>query len=81
MADEAAPGKVGSGFPSGTATSHKCPQCGKPAAPRFAPFCSLRCQRIDLGRWLKGDYVIPGRPDEDAGRPDVPAPADDPDAE
>jgi endogenous inhibitor of DNA gyrase (YacG/DUF329 family) len=41
----------------------------------------LRCQRIDLGRWLKGDYVIPGRPDEDAGRPDVPAPADDPDAE
>jgi len=81
MADEAVPGKVCSGFPPGTATSHKCPQCGKPAVPRFAPFCSARCQRIDLGRWLKGDYVIPGRPDEDAGRTDVPAPAGDQDAE
>jgi len=22
------------------------------------PFCSPRCQRIDLGRWLDGDYRI-----------------------
>jgi endogenous inhibitor of DNA gyrase (YacG/DUF329 family) len=38
----------------------KCPECSKPAEERFAPFCSSRCQQIDLGRWLKGDYVIPG---------------------
>jgi endogenous inhibitor of DNA gyrase (YacG/DUF329 family) len=27
---------------------------------RFRPFCSRRCADIDLGRWFKGDYVIPG---------------------
>ncbi|KRE17654.1 hypothetical protein ASE63_00110 [Bosea sp. Root381] len=42
-----------------------CPICGKPAAPRFKPFCSARCADIDLGRWLKGSYVIPGEPVEE----------------
>jgi endogenous inhibitor of DNA gyrase (YacG/DUF329 family) len=37
-----------------------CPICGKPRDPKHAPFCSRRCQDIDLGRWLKGNYVIPG---------------------
>lgn len=37
-----------------------CAVCGKPAQPRFKPFCSARCADIDLGRWLKGSYVIPG---------------------
>ena len=59
----------------------RCPQCGKPAEARFAPFCSVRCQRIDLGRWLKGDYLIPGKPDEDRTGPGAPGPSDDPDAE
>ena len=49
----------------------KCPECSKPAEARLAPFCSTRCQQIDLGRWLKGDYVIPGSRDEGA----VPSPA------
>ena len=40
-----------------------CPVCGKPAAEGSKPFCSKRCADIDLGRWLKGSYVIPGRPD------------------
>jgi endogenous inhibitor of DNA gyrase (YacG/DUF329 family) len=22
-------------------------------------FCSERCQQVDLGRWLSGDYAIP----------------------
>jgi endogenous inhibitor of DNA gyrase (YacG/DUF329 family) len=57
----------------------KCPQCGKPAAARFAPFCCARCQQIDLGRWLKGDFVIPGRPDEDKAGGSTPAA--DPDEE
>jgi len=53
----------------------RCPQCGKPGEMRFAPFCSLRCQQIDLGRWLKGDFVIPGGPEEDPASTG-PAPAD-----
>jgi endogenous inhibitor of DNA gyrase (YacG/DUF329 family) len=31
---------------------------------KFAPFCSRRCADLDLGRWLKGGYVIPARPDD-----------------
>jgi uncharacterized protein len=37
-----------------------CPICNKPAdpdAPTF-PFCSDRCQKIDLGKWLDGKYTI-----------------------
>ena len=47
-----------------------CPECGKPGEARFAPFCSVRCQQVDLGRWLKGDYVIPGSRSESEGAPD-----------
>jgi len=39
-----------------------CPICGKPAAEPHLPFCSLRCADVDLGRWLKGGYAIPGAP-------------------
>jgi endogenous inhibitor of DNA gyrase (YacG/DUF329 family) len=46
----------------------RCPLCSKPyevagldELPSF-PFCSERCQLIDLGRWADGKYVIPGRP-------------------
>ena len=38
----------------------KCPICGKPRDPKHNPFCSRRCADVDLGRWLKGSYVIPG---------------------
>lgn len=31
------------------------------AWPGF-PFCSERCKMIDLGRWIDGDYLIPGKP-------------------
>jgi hypothetical protein len=41
-----------------------CPICGKPAQGAFMPFCSKRCADIDLGRWLKGGYAIPGGPSE-----------------
>ena len=43
-----------------------CSICGKPAVARFKPFCSARCADIDLGRWLKGSYVIPGEPVDEA---------------
>ena len=44
----------------------KCPICGKDDATGYRPFCSKRCANIDLGRWLKGGYVIPGEPVEEA---------------
>jgi uncharacterized protein len=44
-----------------------CPICGKPRDSKYAPFCSARCADIDLGRWLKGTYVIPGRPPSEDG--------------
>jgi endogenous inhibitor of DNA gyrase (YacG/DUF329 family) len=47
-----------------------CAICGKPRVREFAPFCSARCQDIDLGRWLKGGYVIPGAPVEKDDEPD-----------
>lgn len=45
----------------------RCPICQKSAAqdsPDF-PFCSERCKQIDLGKWLKGDYLI-SRPVEES---------------
>ncbi len=41
-----------------------CPVCEEAALPKSAnpafPFCSERCRLLDLGRWLDGDYRIPG---------------------
>lgn len=31
-----------------------------PSRPAHAPFCSERCKMVDLGRWLEGEYRIPG---------------------
>ncbi len=42
-----------------------CPVCGQAVAAAHHPFCSVRCREVDLGRWLKGVYVIPGRPGEE----------------
>lgn len=47
-----------------------CPICGKPRDPKYRPFCSARCADIDLARWLRGDYVVPGPPAEEDERPD-----------
>lgn len=41
-----------------------CPICKKPSDEAVKPFCSKRCTDIDLGRWLKGSYAIPGRDGE-----------------
>jgi len=51
----------------------RCPICGRtveasapaPAGgspPAEFPFCSRRCRLLDLGRWLRGEYCIPGAP-------------------
>jgi len=43
---------------------NSCPICKKPSDVKAKPFCSKRCADIDLGRWLKGSYAIPGRDGE-----------------
>lgn len=40
-------------------TLRRCPICGKAAGARFRPFCSARCQTIDLARWIGGNYRVP----------------------
>jgi len=37
-----------------------CAICGRLVVAEFRPFCSRRCADADLGRWLTGDYRIPG---------------------
>ncbi len=46
---------------------NRCPICHKPTNPDAAtlPFCSDRCQKIDLGKWLDGKYII-SRPVEES---------------
>ena len=39
-----------------------CPECGRASDPAHRPFCSARCRQVDLGRWLRGGYSIPGPP-------------------
>jgi endogenous inhibitor of DNA gyrase (YacG/DUF329 family) len=48
------------------ATAPACPVCGKPRDPQHRPFCSQRCADVDLARWFRGDYAIPGEPVEDS---------------
>jgi len=48
-----------------------CPICGKAAEAKYRPFCSKRCADVDLARWLKGSYVIPGEAVEEDDRPDA----------
>lgn len=58
-----------------------CPICESPCPPRSRnksyPFCSNRCQMVDLGRWLDGDYRIPGEPASDIVASDMPGGGDD----
>jgi len=36
-----------------------CPICKKNIKEEFKPFCSKKCQDIDLLKWLSDDYVLP----------------------
>ena len=38
-----------------------CPVCKKKFnyfSAHSRPFCSERCQQIDLGRWASGEYIV-----------------------
>jgi len=41
-----------------------CPTCAKriQRTAAYFPFCSKRCQTIDLARWADGSYRIAGKP-------------------
>ena len=43
-----------------------CPTCSKNVEwsnrATFRPFCSKRCQMIDLGDWAEEQHTIPGKP-------------------
>ena len=45
-----------------------CPTCGKPVAwgeiSPFRPFCSKRCQLIDLGEWAAAEKRIASSGDQ-----------------
>jgi len=54
-----------------TASSPRCPICGKPSETAYRPFCSKRCADVDLQRWLSGRYAVPVV-EEDASVDDEP---------
>jgi hypothetical protein len=45
-------------------SKYPCPQCQKKltydSSNEFRPFCSHRCQQIDLGAWANEEYSIVG---------------------
>jgi uncharacterized protein len=57
--------------PSTGPSAPRCPVCGRPCLAETRPFCSQRCADVDLGRWLTGEYRIPGEViDESEGEED-----------
>ena len=59
--------------------SVRCPICGTAMPGQAAewpdyPFCSARCRKIDLGRWLGEKYAIPA---DDQSPTETPAKPDD----
>ena len=62
--------RTGTGPGGASAGGRTCPMCGKPTDARIQPFCSKRCQQLDLARWLDGSYRVPT--DEPADPGDLP---------
>ncbi|MFC6441002.1 DNA gyrase inhibitor YacG [Bowmanella sp. JS7-9] len=54
----------------------QCPQCKKAvewsAQSPFRPFCSKRCQLIDLGEWAAEEKAIPCGANQDAETSELP---------
>lgn len=49
----------------GAAKVRSCPICKSAAVAAYKPFCSKRCADIDLGKWFKNSYAIPGTASDD----------------
>lgn len=69
--DRAAGGGYGRPDKGRKIKSSKCAVCGKSVVNAYRPFCSKRCADIDLWRWLKGEYAVPGTPGEAGEAPDT----------
>lgn len=53
--------RSGPGAPVPAMADPLCVYCRKrPVDPAWRPFCSERCKMADLGRWLGGEYRVPG---------------------
>jgi uncharacterized protein len=52
----------------------RCPICKKiidnSPANHYRPFCSERCQMVDLGLWAGGEYRVAGKAADDREHPD-----------
>ncbi len=60
------------------ASLRRCALCGKKyqvTEPKLVPFCSVRCQQVDLGNWLGEAYGLPW--EDPAGGEDLGAFEDD----
>jgi hypothetical protein len=58
----------------------RCPICRGVAVKdgnKVFPFCSERCQLVDLGRWLTEEYRVPEEPDGTGGGGDAAPRPDD----
>ena len=47
-------------LPKRPPAASRCPICKAPSEAATRPFCSVRCADVDLSRWLRGAYAIPG---------------------
>ena len=52
----------------------RCPTCKRSAEASpgnpYRPFCSERCQMIDLGTWVEERYTVPGAAVDDHEHPE-----------
>ncbi|MGS2720789.1 DNA gyrase inhibitor YacG [Paraglaciecola aestuariivivens] len=57
-------------------TQVNCPQCQKTVAwtaeSRYRPFCSKKCQLIDLGEWADEKKAIPSGANKDQQTAEMP---------
>ncbi|MCE2792716.1 MAG: DNA gyrase inhibitor YacG [Planctomycetota bacterium] len=63
---------------SGASVRRRCALCGKfylVTDSRLVPFCSERCQQVDLGNWLGEAYGLPW--EDPAGGDSLPGTDDD----
>jgi uncharacterized protein len=51
--------KIARLVPRGRKAKRHCPICRRPPVAAFRPFCSDRCRRVDLDRWLGEAYRLP----------------------
>ena len=68
-----APSAANDSTPGPVKPGARCPICRRPTEAQFRPFCSRRCADVDLSRWLKGAYAVPGRADTDEDGDDAAA--------